>query len=89
MRRLKEIMKIENYDLRIKELSVLARDLGVPLLRVVGAEKIDGRTDEEVIVYRIQQAIILRQGRKMWLVALISAIASVLSALASWFAVIK
>jgi hypothetical protein len=74
MKKLKQIMQINNYDERVKQLVAYGKELGVSLTRVVDAKI--GKTDENIVWERIQQALFIRQGQKMWIVALLSAIAS-------------
>lgn len=85
MRKLKEIMRIKSYDERVKKLVEYARELGVSLTRIVNANI--GKTEENIVYERIQQALSLRQGHKTWMIALASSIASIFSAIAAWVAV--
>jgi predicted xylose isomerase-like sugar epimerase len=87
VKKLKRIMQIENYDERTKQLADYARELGVSITRLVGVK--DGKTDENIVWERIQQALIMQQGQKMWIIALLSAIASIVSALAAWVAILQ
>lgn len=80
-------MQIKDYDTRVKELAFYAKELGVSLTRTVEAST--GKTDENIVCERINQALMIHQGNKMWMVALCSAIASIISAIAAWVAILK
>jgi len=89
MKRLKQIMQIRDYEERVKQLGIYARELGVSITRPVGAEKIDGKTDETVVIERIQQALTMKEGQITRIIAIVSLIVSVVSALAAWCAVLR
>ena len=61
--------------------------MGGTTTRSLNAET--GRTVEDIIVSRIINLERANREEKLWIIALLSAIASILSALAAWFAVIK
>jgi len=85
MKELKKIMKIRDYNERSTALLRLAQKLGVSTTRSVNAST--GRTEENIIIERIQQAYIVKQACKTWLIAVTASIASVLSAIAAWVAI--
>ena len=67
-------------------LDELAKELGVSqfgLERIIGASR---RTDEAELQKRVMEAVKFRQQSMLWLIAVISATASVFSALAAWVA---
>jgi hypothetical protein len=81
-RKLKSIMK-EKPDKRETALRRYAQELGCSLSSTYTSE---GKHLEEEVVRRIQESI---RETRMWWIALISAVASVFSALAAWFAVMR
>ncbi len=85
-RRIKKIMTIKDRDKRDTALRVLAMRLGCSLSSTYTP---DGKHVEEEVIIRIQEAARSIRESRLWLIALISAIASVFSALAAWFAVWK
>ena len=85
-KKLQNIMKLEKEEREI-ELKKHLINLGGTTTRTLNAET--GRTVEDIIVSRIQNLERSHREEKLWIIALLSAIASILSALAAWFAVIK
>jgi hypothetical protein len=85
-RKLKNIMALRKED-RGVELKKYLISLGGTTTRSLNAKT--GRTVEDIIVSRIINLERSHREEKLWIVALLSAIASILSALAAWFAVIK
>jgi hypothetical protein len=65
-----------------EEIHKLARDLGVYSKYDAGAES------EEVLQAKVLTALRERRDSRTWIIALVSAIASVLSALAAWCAIL-
>ena len=64
----------------------LAQKLGCSLFSTYGGD--GGKHLEEELIRRIQEAARSIRESRLWLIALISAIASVISALAAWHAVV-
>ena len=85
-RKLKNIMALRKED-RGVELKKYLISLGGTTTRTLNAET--GRTVEDIIVSRIISLERAHREEKLWIIALLSAIAIILSALAAWFAVIK
>jgi len=85
-RKLKNIMALRKED-RGVELKKYLTSLGGTTTRTLNTET--GRTVEDIIVSRIINLERANREEKLWIIALLSAIASILSALAAWFAVIK
>ena len=69
------------------ELKKYLLSLGGSTTRSLNAKT--GRTVEDIIVSRIIDLERSHREEKLWIIALLSAIASILSALAAWFAVVK
>jgi hypothetical protein len=67
-----------------KELDQLARDLGVSFHASAGASG----SNEAIIQERVLAALREKRDSKLWIVALVSAIASAVSALAAWCAIL-
>lgn len=84
-KKLQNIMKLESKKREIA-LREYAHELGCSLSSSYTSE---GNHLEEEMVRRIQEAIRSIRESRMWWIALISAIASVFSALAAWLAVSK
>ena len=85
MKRLQKIMKIREYGERLQELVVYAKELGVSLTT---GEAHRGQPEDNIAYERILQFLNIRQSYRMGTVALYSAIASIFSAIAAWFAVL-
>ena len=85
-KKIKEIMAIGDRDKREVALRTLADKLGCSLSSTYTS---DGKHLEEEVIRRIQEAARSIRESRLWLIALISAIASIFSALAAWFAVWK
>jgi len=81
--KLKNIMKMKKEDREIKLREYLI-DLGGSLTNTYTA---NGKHLEDEVVARIRNAERSDREEKLWIIALISAIASVISALAAWIAV--
>ena len=84
--KLKRIMNLRKED-RGVELKKYLISLGGTTTRTLNAET--GRPVEDIIVSRIIDLERSYREEKLWIIALLAAIASILSALAAWFAVIK
>jgi len=74
----------EERDIKLKEFLI---SLGGSLTGLLNAKT--GRYLEHGLVDRITNLMRVHREEKLWIIALLSAIASILSALAAWFAVIK
>jgi len=85
-RQIKKIMTIKDRDKREVALRELAMKLGCSLSSTYTS---DGKHVEEEVIRRIQEAARSICESRLWLIALISAIVSVFSALAAWFAVLR
>ncbi len=83
-KKIKEIMEKDNKE-RILKLKEYARKLGCSLVGDYNARSDKFR--EDVIVARIINTERSNREEKLWIIALLSAIASVISALAAWIAV--
>jgi len=85
-KKLKDIRKLpkEERDIKLKEFLI---SLGGSLTGLLNTKT--GRYLEHGLVDRIINLVRLHREEKLWIIALLSAIASILSALAAWFAVIK
>ena len=84
-RKIKIIMTKDKSDREVA-LRKLARELGCSL-----SSTYDGNMDkhlEEEIIRRIQEAARSIRESRLWWIALISSIASAISALAAWYAVV-
>ena len=81
-RELKRILAMEKHDVPLRE---LAKSLGCSLSSSYTS---DGKHLEDEMVRRIQEAARSRRESSLWIIAVISAVASVVSALAAWFAII-
>ncbi len=82
---IKKIMAINDRGEREIALRTLANKLGCSL----SSTYTDGKHLEEEVIRRIQEAARSKRESCLWLIAFISAIASALSALAAWFAVLR
>ena len=82
----KKLRKIMKLNLRQREIALreYAHELGCSLSSSYTS---NGKHLEEEIVRRIQEAMRSILATRLWWIAVISATASVLSALAAWFAV--
>ena len=85
-KKLQDIMKLQKGEREIKLKEYLI-SLGGTTARSLNSET--GRSVEDIIVSRIINLERSHREEKLWIIALLSAIASILSALAAWFAVIK
>jgi hypothetical protein len=85
-KRIKEIMSVKDMGERESALRTLANELGCSLSSTYTP---DAKHLEEEVIRRIQEAARSIRESRLWLIALTSAFASVLSALAAWFAVWK
>jgi len=74
-------------DLR-KHLLEEARNLNVSLYGII-TDPQGGREDTAELQRRVQQAKREKRDAKLWWFALLSCVASVLSALAAWYAVLR
>lgn len=86
-KRLKEILSIREADKQEVTLREFAQSQGVSLdatYRMVGGAVIH---DTNEVIRRIREAARSQREEKLWIVAITSAAASVISALASWSAV--
>ena len=86
MGKLEKIMQIKDKDEREIKLREYAKSLGCSLYASYTS---NGIHLEHEIVRRIREAEASQRQHKLWMIALISAIASFLSALAAWIAVLK
>jgi len=82
MKELKQIIQINKHDDREKALMTLAQKLGVSTTRCANPNT--GRVEEDIIIDRIYQAYALQYANRSWIIALISSVASVISAAAAW-----
>lgn len=78
-------MKLQDPDAREKGIKELAQKLGVS---ISGAGRSSGLTDENILIERIEQRYTILLAKRGWMLAVISAIASVFSALAAWMAIL-
>jgi len=85
MGELKTIMEQKDPNVRRQKLSELAILMGVS---VAGIATANGVIEENLIIERIEQRILLHTAVWSWKIALISAIASLISALSALIAVI-
>lgn len=79
MNKLKKIIQMKDRDQRVTELLKMAQDLGVSTVRTVDAYT--GKHEEVILIERIQQALALKIAQRNWILALVSSIASVVSAI--------
>ncbi len=79
-------MKLKKGEREIKLKEYLI-SLGGTTTRTLNAET--GRTVEDIIVSRIINLERSHREEKLWIIALLSAIASIFSALAAWYVVMK
>ena len=84
-RKLKKIMSIKNIGERDKKLLEYLVSLGGIIYRISSSKE---RIIEDV-VSKIRELERSQREEKLWIIALLSAIASILSALAAWVAVNK
>ena len=84
-RKLKKIMSIKNIGERDKKLLEYLVSLGGIIYRISSSKE---RIIEDVVSKIIELERSQRE-EKLWIIALLSAIASILSALAAWVAVNK
>lgn len=85
--KLKEIMKIQDPSERSQKLEILARELGVGTTRIVDAYT--GKVEEHILLERISQGLLIQNANRMWIVALCSACASVISAITGLIVVLN
>ncbi len=85
-RQIKKIMTIKDTGKREATLREFAMKLGCSLFSTYTP---DGKHIEEEVIRRIQETARSIRESRLWLIALISAIASVFSALAAWLAVLR
>jgi hypothetical protein len=73
-----------------EKLFALAEELGVSTMPTTKYERNEatGKIAEPVLQARVLSALAERRNHRLWVLALTSAVASVFSALAAWFAVI-
>ena len=86
-RRLKEIMAEDVAQVREADLRILARKMGCSSAFVYDRGSGCRQFHEEEVVRRIQEAARGIRETRLWWIALFSAIASGISALAAWTAV--
>ena len=84
-RKLKKIMSIKNITERDKKLSEYLTSLGGTIYRI--SPRIESITED--VVDKIIELERANRDEKLWMIALLSAIASMFSALAAWYAVMK
>ncbi len=84
-KRIKKIMAIKDLNERAVALRELAAKIGCSLSSTYAGDK---HLEEEVI-RRIQEAARSERESRLWWIAFLSGIASVLSALAAWLAVMR
>ena len=84
-RKLKKIMSIKNIGERNKKLSEYLTSLGGTIFRI--SPKIESITED--VVNKIIELERANRDEKIWIIALLSAIASIFSALAAWYVVMK
>ena len=83
--KLKKIMEIRDPSERSQKLESLAKELGVGTTRIVDAYT--GKVEEHILLERINQGLLIQNANKMWIVALCSARASVISAITGFIVV--
>ena len=84
-RKLKKIMSIKNIGERNKKLSEYLTSLGGTIYRI--SPRIESITED--VISKIIELERANREEKLWIIALLSAIASIFSALAAWYAVMK
>jgi len=84
-RELRRIMKLPRDEREI-ELRKLAQELGASLASTYGGD--GSKHLEEEVIRRIQEAGRSQREAFLWLVAVVAGVASVVSALAAWCAVL-
>ena len=84
MKSIQKIMKISNREERLRELFALCNDIGVSQERTHDA----GIVNEPILVARIREAESLRIAQRNWWIALISCIASAISASVALIAIL-
>lgn len=84
----KKLGRILALPLREREVPLreLASKLGASLTSTYTS---NGKHLEHEVVHRIREAARSKRESSLWLIAVISAVASVVSALAAWFAILK
>lgn len=87
--RLAKITRIPDEEIKKTELIKLARELGCSTNSLDDPSRGLIKFLEEVLIQRIQEAARSWRESNLWLIALVSAISAVLSALAAWCAVLK
>ena len=78
-------MKIANARDRFIELKKFGKELGISIKHL----ETGNSRDEESILERIYDGISLKREHGLWVIAVISAVVSVISAIAAWTAVFK
>jgi len=86
-KKIKTILDINDRDEKETKLRELAKSLGCSLSSTYEVYPQSAKHLEDEVVARIQAAAKESRESMLWLVALISAIASVISACAAWLAV--
>jgi len=84
-KKLKKIMKVKDREERGIKLKEYASELGCSLQGI----SVDGRLIEEEVVNRILNAERSKREHNLWVIALLSSAASLLSAIAAWIAILK
>ena len=84
-RKLKKIMSVKNIGERNKKLSEYLSSLGGTIFRI--SPRIESITED--VVSKIIELERANREEKLWIIALLSAIASIFSALAAWYVVTK
>jgi hypothetical protein len=85
-KKLQNIMKLQKEEKEI-ELKKYLISLGGTTARTLNSKT--GRIVEDIVVSRIINLERSHREEKLWVIALLSAIAAILSALAAWYAVIR
>lgn len=88
-RRLKTILTIHDRDEREKALRTLAQDLGCSLTSTYEVSSEHAKHLNDEVIRRIQEASRESRDSALWWIAVLSAIASVVSAIAAWLAISK
>lgn len=84
-KKLDNIMKIANTRDRFIELKKFGKELGISTKHLETGTS----GDEESLLERIYDGIRLKREHGLWIIAVISALISVISAIAAWTAVFK
>lgn len=86
-RRLRSILSESDLTNRETRLRALAQELGCSLASTYHAPT--GKHLEEEVVRRIQESMREERDSRLWWIATIAALASLVSAVAAWIAVLK